>query len=237
MPPTPKLRDSGNDLLDRLPADEFDALQPKLQRTSLTIKQVVHQSGVDLTHVYFPTTSLISLLTVLREDDPVEAATVGREGFVGLAASLGITTSPYRAICQMTGDSLRLPVPIFLEAMKQGPALTRLVHRYTAFSLRTAGQSIACNSLHTVEARASRWLLRMHDQAGGDEFDMTQEFLAFMLGVRRQTVTVVAGTLQNAGLIRFHRGVMIIRDRTGLEEAACECYSTIRGYYEQYIVV
>jgi CRP-like cAMP-binding protein len=237
MPPTPKLRDSGNDLLDRLPADEFDALQPKLQRTSLTIKQVVHQSGVDLVHVYFPTTSLISLLTVLRDDDPVEAATVGREGFVGLAASLGIMASPHRAICQMTGDSLRVPVHSFLEAMEHGPGLTRLLHRYTAFSLHSAGQSIACNSLHTVEARASRWLLRMHDQAGGDEFAMTQEFLAFMLGVRRQTVTVVAGTLQNAGLIRFRRGVMVILDRPGLEEAACECYATIRDYYEQYVVV
>ncbi len=151
MPLTPKLRDSGNDLVDRLPQDEFDALQQKLQRTKLTLKQVIHQSGADLAHVYFPTTSLISLLTVLRDHDPVEAATVGREGFVGVAASLGITPSPYRAICQMTGDSLRLPVRNFLEAMKQGPALTRLVHRYAAFSLRAAGQSIACNSLHTVE--------------------------------------------------------------------------------------
>jgi CRP-like cAMP-binding protein len=237
MPPMPALRDSGNDLLDRLPADEFDALQPKLQRTSLTIKQVVHQSGADLAHVYFPTTSLISLLTVLKDDDPVEAATVGREGFVGLAVSLGITACPYRAICQMKGESLRLPVRTFLEAMKHGPRLTRLIQRYTAFSLRAAGQSIACNSLHTVEARASRWLLKMHDQAGGDEFAMTQEFLAFMLGVRRQTVTVVAGTLQNAGLIRFRRGIIVIRDRPRLEEAACECYATIRDYYEQYIVV
>jgi CRP-like cAMP-binding protein len=237
MAPMPKLRDSGNGLLDRLPADEFDALQPKLQRTRLTIKQVVHQSGANLGHIYFPTTSLISLLTVLQEDDPVEAATVGREGFVGLAVSLGVTASPYRAICQMTGDSLRVPVRIFREAMNQGPALTRLVHRYAAFSLRAAGQSIACNSLHTVEARASRWLLKMHDQAGGDEFAMTQEFLAFMLGVRRQTVTVVAGSLQNAGLIRFRRGVIVICDRPRLEEAACECYATIRNYYEQYIVV
>jgi CRP-like cAMP-binding protein len=237
MPPTPRLRDSGNDLLDRLPADEFDALEAKLQRTSLTIKQVVHQSGVDLAHVYFPTTSLISLLTVLRDDDPVEAATVGREGFVGLAISLGITASPFRAICQMTGDSLRLPVRTLLEAMKRGPGLTRLLHRYAAFSLRAAGQSIACNSLHTVEARACRWLLKMHDQAAGDEFAMTQEFLAFMLGVRRQTVTVVAGTLQNAGLIRFRRGVMVIKDRPRLEEAACECYATIRDYYERYVVV
>jgi CRP-like cAMP-binding protein len=176
MRSTPKQRDSGNDLLDRLPADEFHALQPKLQRTSLTIKQLVHQAGTDLAHVYFPRRSLISLLTVLRDDDPVEAATVGREGFVGLAVSLGIAASPFRAICQMTGDSLRLPVRTFMEAMTRGPGLAHLLHRYAAFSLRAAGQSIACNSLHTVEARACRWLLKMHDQAAGDEFAVTQEF-------------------------------------------------------------
>ena len=231
MSVTPSLRDSGNSFLDRLPAEEFDSLGPMLQKVSLTLRQVVHQYDADITHVYFPTTSLISLMMVLEEDDPVEVATVGKEGFVGVAVSLGVEASPHRAICQMDGDSLRLPIRPFREATGQGRELTRLIHRYIAFMLRTTGQGIACNALHPVEARASRWLLTIHDQACRDEFPMTQEFLAYMLGVRRQTVTVVAGTLQNAGLISFRRGVIVIRDRAGLEEAACECYATLRGYY------
>ncbi len=235
MSATPRFRDSGNDLLDRLPDDEFDHIEPLLQRVTLTLRQVVHEYEAEVTHVHFPTTALISLLTVLQEDDPVESATVGKEGFVGLAASLGVDESPHRVICQMVGDSLRLPVRPFLKALVRGPVLTRLVQRYVAFSLRSTGQGIACNALHTVEARASRWLLMLHDQAGRDEFPMTHEFLAFMLGVRRQGVTVVAGTLQTAGLIDYRRGTIVVLDRAGLEQAACECYATIRGYYERVV--
>jgi CRP-like cAMP-binding protein len=235
MRATPKLRESGNDLLDRLPDEEFDALEPILQRVSLSLKQIVHPFDVDVTHVHFPTTALVSLLLVLEEDDPVETTTVGREGFVGVAVALGVESSPHRVICQLQGESLRLPVRSFLEALRRGPGLTRLIDRYVAFVLRSTGQSVACNALHAVEARASRWLLMSHDQAGRDEFPMTQEFLAVMLGVRRQTVTVVAGALQNAGLIDFHRGVIHILDRPRLEEAACECYATIRGYYQRVI--
>jgi CRP-like cAMP-binding protein len=229
---TRRLRDSGNDLLDQLPAEEFDPLKPFLQRVNLSLRQVIHQHEAEVTHVYFPTTGMISLLTVLEEDDPIEVATVGREGFVGLVAALGVEVSPHQAMCQMVGDCLRLPVHPFLEALRRSPALARLVHRYVAFSLRSTAQGIACNALHTVEARASRWLLIVHDQAGRDEFPLTQEFLAFMLGVRRQTVTVVAGALQSAGLIGYRRGVIVIRDRAGLEEAACECYASVRGYYD-----
>jgi CRP-like cAMP-binding protein len=236
MSANPILRDSGNALLDRLPAEEFDPLAPMLQKVRLTLKQVVHQFDEDVAHVHFPTTALISLMMILEEDDPVEAATVGKEGFVGVAISLGVEASPHRAICQMGGDSLRLPIREFLEALGRGPELARLVRRYTAFALQTTGQGIACNALHTVEARASRWLLTIHDQAGRDEFTMTQEFLAYMLGVRRQTVTVVAGTLQNAGLISFRRGVIVIRDRARLEEASCECYATLRGYYGRVVL-
>lgn len=235
MSATPRLRDSGNQLLDRLPAAEFDPLKPMLQRVSLTLRQIVHQNDAEVTHVHFPTTALFSLLTVLEEDDPVEAATVGREGFIGLAAALGVEVSPNRVICQMQGDSLRLPIRPFLEAMARGPALTRVIDRYIAFSLRSTSQGIACNALHTVEARASRWLLIIHDQAGRDDFPMTHEFLAFMLGVRRQSVTVVAGALQNAGLINYRRGTITILDRPRLEEAACECYDAARSYYERVV--
>ena len=206
MAKLPRLRDSGNRLLDHLPHDEFDRLAPALQRIRMDQKQVIHPYDAEVLHVYFPTTALVSLLTVLEEDDPVEAATVGREGFVGLAVALGVDASPHRVICQMEGDSLRVPIREFREALRTGPGLDRLVRRYVAYSLRATGQGIACNVLHTVESRACRWLLIVHDQARRDEFPMTQEFLAYMLGVRRQSVTVVAGTLQNAGLIRLPPG-------------------------------
>ncbi len=228
-------RNSGNNLLDQLPADEFDPLVPMLQRVNLALKQVVHPFDADVTHVYFPTTSLISLMTVLEDDNPVEAATVGREGFVGVAVSLGIEASPHQALCQMSGDSFRLPIHSFREAMGRSPRLSRLIHRYIAFMLRTTGQGIACNALHAIEARASRWLLTIHDQAIGDEFAITQEFLAYMLGVRRQTVTVVIGTLQNAGLIGARRGFINVVNRAALEESSCECYATIRGYYSRIV--
>ena len=235
MPSTIRLHDSGNDLLDRLPAVEFDFLAPLLRKESFTLKQVVHPYDVEVTKVYFPTTALVSLLNVMEEDDPVESSTVGREGFIGLAAGLGVGASPHRALCQLGGDSLCLSLPEFLEALKRGPELTRLFHLYAAYMMKTGGQAAACNALHPVEARASRWLLLIHDQVGRDEFPMTQEFLAYMLGVRRQTVTVVAGTLQSAGLIGFRRGMIEVRDRGRLEEAACECYASIRDYYRRVV--
>jgi CRP-like cAMP-binding protein len=231
MPPAPESRDSGNFLLNSFSDDEFDRLAPVMQPVKVTTKQVIHQFEADVTHIYFPTTALFSLLVILQEDDPIEAATVGKEGFVGLAALLGVESSPHRVICQMNGEGFRLPVQALLDSMGRDQKLRKLLHRYIAFSLRSTGQTIACNAMHTIEARACRWLLMLHDQAGRDEFPMTHEFLAYMLGVRRQSVTVVAGSLQNAGLIGYRRGIITILDREMLEEAGCECYAAVRDYY------
>ena len=231
MSPDSRRPSRGNRLLDRLSDDEFDRLAPSIQTVGMTTRQVVHQYNSEVSHLYFPTTALFSLLVIMEDDDPVEAATVGKEGFVGLAASMGVEISPHRVICQMNGESLQIPIRPFLEAMGRDPELTELIHRYVAFSLRATTQTIACNTLHTIEARACRWLLMLHDQAGRDEFPMTQEFLAYMLGVRRQSVTVVAGSLQNAGLIAYRRGVITIRNRALIEEACCECYLSVRDYY------
>jgi len=228
-----RLRDSGNHLLDGIPAAEFASLEPWIQRVQLALKEVVHQFDADVTHLHFPTTAMLSLLTVFEDDDPVETATVGSEGFAGMAAAMGVVMSPHRVLCQMKGESIRLPVAPFLETLSHAPGLTRVIHLYNVYSLRVASQGLACNLQHSVEARACRWLLLMDDQAEGGEFPMTQEFMAYMLGVRRQTVTVIAGTLQGAGLISYHRGMMHVLDRPQLEDAACECYDTIRKYYER----
>lgn len=230
------VRRTGNRLLDSIPDGEYRLIEPALQRISLTLKQVLSRSDSEITHVHFPVTAMASLLMVMEEDDPVEVATVGNEGMVGLVVSLGVALSPHHVICQMGGDCLRLTAREFRDFLDQAPVLTRIMQKYIAFSLREAGQTIACNALHTVDTRACRWLLICHDQAGRDEFPMTQEFLAYMLGVRRQTVTVVAGTLQNAGLIQVRRGFINILDRAGLEDAVCECYKVTSEYYKKVLL-
>ena len=235
MPSTPRVHDTGNRLLDRLPEDEFQGFASSLQIIKLELRDVISQFEAEVTHVHFPVTAMASLLAVLEDDDPVEVGTVGSEGMVGLMIALGVDQSPHRVICQMAGEMLRLPVQQFRDALVASPSLSRLMHRYAAFSLREEGQTIACNALHTIEARACRWLLMINDQARRDEFPMTQEFLAYMLGVRRQTVTVVAGTLQGAGLIRVRRGMIAILDREGLEDATCECYATTRDWYRRVV--
>ena len=163
----------------------------------------------------------------------VEAGTVGNEGMIGLPVALGLDFSPIRAISQISGDGLRIPVPAFKKAMKPGGALDRLVRRYTAFSLRYANQMVACNLLHSVEKRMCRWLLMSHDRVEKDEFLLTHEFLAEMLGVRRQTVTVIAGTLRTASLITYRRGVIRIVNRHKLEAASCECYGVTETFYDR----
>jgi CRP-like cAMP-binding protein len=197
------------------------------------LKQIILQFGQEVEYAVFPTTALISLLAVLEDDEPVEIATIGREGMDGLPAVLGVARSPHRVICQMGGEAQRLPMYLARRLLGSSPEFAGVVHRYSAFMLQNAGQTVACNALHTVEARAARWVLMTHDQAMRDEFPMTHEFLAIMLGVRRQTVTVVAGTLQNAGLIAYTRGRVSVRDRARLEDAACECYATIRAAYDE----
>jgi CRP-like cAMP-binding protein len=230
-----RLRDTGNGLLDLLPQAEYDWLEPDLQRVSLTIKQVIQQFDTDIVYVHFPTTALASLLVVLEEDDPVEVSTVGQGGMVGQSVWLGAELIPHRVICQMSGQSFRLPARKFLEGVERGPVLLALVKKYLAFTIRDFSQTIACNTFHTVEARASRWLLLIHDQAARAEFAITQDFLAYMLGVRRQTVTVVVGALQTAGLIRVRRGFITVLDRDGLESASCECYATSVKAYQSIV--
>jgi CRP-like cAMP-binding protein len=226
---------SGNRLLNLLSSDEFERIEPFLQRVNLTLKEVVQVFAADVAYIHFPTTALLSLLTVLEEDDPIEVMVAGHNGMIGLSVALGVVPSPHRVICQMAGESLRLPTARFLSELEYNSGLSRIIKRYTAHALRETSQTIACNALHTVEARTSRWLLMVHDQAGADQFPMTQEFMAYMLGVRRQTVTVVMGALQGAGLIAVRRGNVTIRDRLGLEEASCECYGSMKLSYERIV--
>jgi CRP-like cAMP-binding protein len=233
VPATPNRM--ANRLLDRLPKNEYAFLVRSEKTVSLAHGDEVYpQDGRGgLSHVYFPTSGMISLTVLMADGKEVEAGTIGNEGMIGLSVAHGLDFSPTKAISQISGEGLRVPVPAFLKAMKPGGMLDRLVRRYTAYSLRYTNQTVACNLLHSVEQRMCRWLLMCRDRVDKDEFMLTHEFLAEMLGVRRQTVTVIAGTLQTAGLITYHRGVIRVLNRKGLEAAGCECYGVTKAFYDR----
>ena len=224
---------TGNRLLDRLPEEEFARLAPGLVPASLETKQLLSQGDDPIHDVYFPTTALVSTLVVMEDGSEAETTLTGVEGMVGLPVALGVDFALSKAICQVPGEAWRLPAPAFREALERSRPVDALFRRYAAVLLRQTAQTVACNALHPVPERLCRWLLMSHDRVGRDEFPMTHEFMAEMLGVRRQTVTVVAGLLQGAGLITLKRGIIRIVDRCQLEDAACECYGFIRALYDR----
>ena len=224
-----------NRLLNRLPRNEYKSLVGSEKAVSLAHGDLVYreESHGGMSHVYFPTSGMISMTILMENGKEVEAATVGNEGMIGLSVAQGLGFSPTKAISQISGEGLRIPVAAFLKAMKRGGTLDKLVRRYAAFSLRYANQTIACNLLHSAKQRTCRWLLMCRDRVEKDDFVLTHEFLAEMLGVRRQTVTVIAGTLQTASLITYRRGVIRILNRKRLEDASCECYSVTKEFYDR----
>jgi CRP-like cAMP-binding protein len=232
--PAPRTR-TGNRLLDRLPADESSRLLPLAETVSLRNLEQVHQQDAPLPHVYFPKSGVLSSVIASAEGEVVEAATIGNEGMVGIPALLGLDFTTAAVTAQVPGESLRIPTPSFVQALKQSGPLDVLLRRYIAFSLRSAYQAVACNALHATEERMSRWLLTTQDRVGQREFSLTQEFLAEMLGVRRQTVQLVAGTLQTAGLITYRRGLIRVIDQEGLEAASCECYGITKALYDRIV--
>ena len=233
LPATPN--QLGNRLLNRLPRDEYKSLIRSEKAVSLAHGDEVYREDSlgGLSHVYFPTSGMISLTVLMEDGKEVEAGTIGNEGMIGLSVAHGLDFSPTKAVSQISGECLRIPVSAFLKAMKRGGTLDKLVRRYTAYSLRYANQTVACNLLHSAEQRMCRWLLMCHDRVEKQEFVLTHEYLAEMLGVRRQTVTVIAGTLQTASVIGYHRGVIHILNRKRLEAASCECYGVTKAFYDR----
>jgi CRP-like cAMP-binding protein len=216
-----------NHLLAALPADEYARLAPTLGTTSLKLKRFLHQSGEPVDRVYFPGGGFASVVTVLKDGSMVEVATIGREGMLGMSAALNRDPSPSAAMVQAEIDTCyTMSAAAFRREMDRRGAFYDLLTRYGQALIGFIMQSTACNAVHSVEQRLSRWLLLAHDRVGTDEFPLTQEFAAMMLGTSRPTVTVVAGTLQKAGLITYHRGHVTVVDRENLEAASCECYQT-----------
>jgi CRP-like cAMP-binding protein len=224
----------GNRLLEALPPGEYQRLLGDTTAATFRLKDVLLTPGKPIETVYFPQGALISLLTTMDDGSSIEIATIGNEGFVGVPVFLGAQVMGARDLyqVQVPGQAMAMDARAFLVAAGRDP-LRGLVQRYAQALFTQVTQQVACNGLHSVEERCSRWMLLTHDRVGSDDFPLTQEFLAQMLGVRRASVTVAAGALQHAGFIRYHRGRVTVIDREGLEEASCECYRTIRGEFDR----
>lgn len=222
------LKHSRNLLIQRMTDEDRKRLGSHFTEVRLDFKQTLLEQDRPIESVYFVESGVMSMVTDLADGQTIETGTVGNEGLVGLPVLLGVLHPPGRVFCQIAGRGLRLPAEMIAAEAAQGTAWFRLLLRYVNFVTAMTAQTAACNRLHPVEARASRWLLMTHDRVDGDSFALTQEFLSVMLGVARPTVNIVGATLQKAGFIRYTRGSITVLDRTGLESAACECYGRIR---------
>jgi len=228
--PVPALQ---NSLLEALPADDHGRIAAHLTPVELERGRVLYDPGDLIDHVYFPHDGVISLMTLMENGAAIESTTIGPEGALGLMAAVAPRQALSRAIVQTPLRAARINAERLHEAWERSPALRHLVDRHTEALYGHAIQSVACNALHSVEARFCRWLLTCHDRISTDTVALTQEFLADMLGVQRTTVTAVARSLQEKGVIRYRRGVVDIIDRPGLQALTCECYGVIRGHYER----
>ena len=217
-----------NRILRQLSADELKSVQPWLTWVELQPNVVLHEPGTAIEHIYFPLGGMISLLVVMQTGEAIETGIVGAEGLFGGDAPINGHLSP-QATVQLVGAALTMPKAQFVDAYHAHARLRNLVNRYQAILLMQARQNAACHALHSVRGRLCRWLLQSQDMIGSATFTLTQEFLSHMLGVRRNTVSIEAHALQQAGLIRYARGHISILDRDGIEDCACECYSAIRA--------
>lgn len=222
-----------NRILAALPAAERERLRSALEPVDLEVRQVVIDLHQVISHVYFVEEGVVSILGVMEDGSAVETATVGNEGMVGLPVFLGAASMAGQAFVQVPGHGYRMTAAALREEVRRGGALAELLGRYTQALFTLLSQNSACNRLHPVEQRCARWLLLTHDRVGSESFELTHLFLSQMLGVRRATVTEVAGVLQERGLIEYSRGTITIADRPGLEAAACECYRVIASEFDR----
>jgi CRP-like cAMP-binding protein len=224
---------SGNLLLAAVPPEEFELIKGFFEPCQLRMRESLQEAGDEPDKIYFPTRGIVSVLTVLENGMMIEFATVGREGSTGVPFIHELRTSPTTLISQMPGEAWCIRTRDFETALKLSPGLAAAMNVYGGVLFALLAQSAACNRAHHVDERCARWLLMTHDQAGGDDFPITQEFLAQMLGVSRPSVAVSAGALQKAGLIQYHRGEVTVIDRAGLEVASCECYRVIALQFDR----
>ena len=222
-----------NHLLAALSRGEWDLWEPHLEPVTLRLGDVLYESLGKLSHVYFPTTAIVSLLYVMEDGSSSEIAVVGNDGMVGIALFLGGESTSSQAVVQASGEGLRLKASVLMQRFNLGGPVLQLLLRYTQALFTQMAQTSVCNRHHAIEQQMCRWLLFTLDRLDTNEIVMTQELLGRVLGVRRATITEAAGHLQKAGLIRYERGHMTVLDRPGLERHACECYAVVKQEYDR----
>jgi CRP-like cAMP-binding protein len=230
---TPATDPRDNRLLAALPDAEWERWRPQLELVEMPLGKVLYESGSTLTHVYFPTSSIVSLLYVLEDGASAEIAVVGREGIVGISLFMGGASTPSRAVVQSAGQAFRLAANLMLQEFNRAGPVLHLLLRYTQALITQMAQTAVCNRHHSLDQQLCRWLLLSLDRLESRELVMTQELIANMLGVRREGVTEAAGDLQKDGLIRYRRGHITVLDRPGLEQRTCECYAVVKKEYDR----
>ncbi len=222
-----------NHLLDALPASDYERLASSLELIPMSLGDVLYESGGELRYVYFPTTSIVSLLYIMEDGASAEIAIVGNEGILGISLFMGGNTTPSRAVVQSAGHAFRLRADLLkTEFGRFGPTM-HLLLRYTQALITQMAQTAVCNRHHSVDQQLCRWLLLSLDRLQSNELSMTQDLIAKMLGVRREGVTEAAGKLQRAGLISYQRGAITVLDRPGLESRCCECYQVVKTEFDR----
>jgi CRP-like cAMP-binding protein len=222
---------SSNHLLAALPYKDYEQLLACCEEIELKFAEVLYRAGDSFSHVYFPTTSSISLVATIDDHHNLEVGLVGNEGMLGFPLILAVDVAPFNALVQGTGQALRLPKSVFLEEFDKSIALQRELKQYFYVVMSQIAQTAGCNRFHVVEARLARWLLMTHDRAQSDQLHITHVYLAHMLGVRRVGITKAANSLQKKKLISYKRGNILILDRAGLEAASCGCYQVEKEIY------
>ena len=228
---------SRNRLLATLPEETRRSLVGRMDRLDLDLRKVLHEPGEAVHYVYFPVSAAISLVATNGDRHALEVGATGREGVIGLPVLLGNVRNTVLTIAQVRGEVLRMPAEEFRGVLKQQPSFRLLLERYAGTMMAQLSQLMYCNHFHPVEERLCRWLLQVADRVDSTEFELTQEFLSWMLGVRRPTVTVVAGMLQTAGLITYRRGDIKLLNIDGLRSGACECYEVMKQQIEDLFTV
>jgi CRP-like cAMP-binding protein len=222
-----------NRILRVLPRADLERLLGASRIEHLAVGERLYRPGETISEVFFPLDSVVSVVTTMKDGGSVEVATVGNEGLAGVPVFLGAEAGSNEAFSQIPGRMVRMPAAAFMREIERVPKLRETVARYTQALFGLVTQSVACNRLHSIEERLARWLLMCRDRTDSDEMPLTQEFLADMLGVRRPGVTLAAGILQKAGLLRYNRGRIMVLDRKGLEDVACECYRVVRDEFDR----
>jgi CRP-like cAMP-binding protein len=222
-----------NHLLAALPVNVWQRWKGMLESTAMTLGQVIYEAGTTLTHVYFPTTAIVSLLYVMKNGAPAEIAVVGNEGIVGISIFMGGESTSSRGIVQSAGHGYRLRSQLLKDEFGSNASVLQLLLRYTQALITQMAQTAVCNRHHSLDQQLCRWLLLSLDRLQGDELIMTQELIANMLGVRREGVTEGATKLQEAGVIRYARGRITVLDRSALERRSCECYAAVKTEYDR----